>query len=217
MNRVVLEQPVRGLAHALSPESGERRAGDLDDATQLGPLHYALRALAQNRIALRMRDDCSDAAIAKLGETVRGLLRDAVIVQLHQHVMSSFDGVARGIGEHGLQVVIRKMKIAAETDLDGIADEALQVINERLEINAVVVIAIVGVWRGNLVRNTVGRGHAAHGDGGLPGFRSVVYFRKNVRMNVDHDCWNTMRAELACIDLSRFAGKEKVVDGSLHV
>jgi hypothetical protein len=37
------------------------------------------------------------------------------------------------------------------------------------------------------VRDAVGGSHAAHGDGSLPGLGSVVYFRKNVGMNVDHD------------------------------
>jgi hypothetical protein len=40
---------------------------------------------------------------------------------------------------------------------------------------------------GDLVSDAVGSGHAAHGDGGFPGLGAVVYFRKNVGMNVDHD------------------------------
>jgi hypothetical protein len=47
------------------------------------------------------------------------------------------------------------------------------------------------VRRGDLVGDAVGGGHSAHGDGGLPGFGAVIYFRKNVRMNVDHDYANT--------------------------
>jgi hypothetical protein len=52
--------------------------------------------------------------------------------------------------------------------------------DEALKIIAVVVIAIVGMRRGDLMGDAVCRSHAAHRDGGLPGLRSVVYFRKNV-------------------------------------
>jgi len=45
-----------------------------------------------------------------------------------------------------------------------------------------------------LMGDAVGGGHAAHGDGGLPRLGSVVYFRKNVRVNVDHDCEKPKRA-----------------------
>jgi hypothetical protein len=41
--------------------------------------------------------------------------------------------------------------------------------------------------RGDLVSDAVGGGHSAHGDGGFPRLGAVVYFRKNVRVNVDHD------------------------------
>jgi hypothetical protein len=37
------------------------------------------------------------------------------------------------------------------------------------------------------MRDAIGGSHAAHGDGNIPRLRSVVYFRKNVGMNVDHD------------------------------
>jgi hypothetical protein len=52
--------------------------------------------------------------------------------------------------------------------------------DESLKIRAIIVIAVVGVRGGDLVSDAVGRSHAAHGDGGFPGLRSVVYFRKNM-------------------------------------
>jgi hypothetical protein len=60
-------------------------------------------------------------------------------------------------------------------------------VDQSLKISSVVVVAVVGVRRGDLVRDAVGGGHAAHGDGGFPGLRAVVYFRKNVGVNVNHD------------------------------
>jgi hypothetical protein len=40
--------------------------------------------------------------------------------------------------------------------------------------------------RRHLVRNAVGRCRLAHGDAYVPRLGTVVYFGKDVRMNVDH-------------------------------
>ena len=184
---VVLEQPSGGASHAISPESGERGAGHLDHATLLRPLQHKLWTLAQNWVALGMGDYGGDAAVAELRKTIRSLLGHAVITQLDQHVLRCVDGVAGGIGEDILHIVVGEMEVAAQTELQRIAYLLLQLGNQGLKIVAVVVVAIVGVWSGNLVRDAVGGGHAAHGDGGFPGLGAVVYFRKNMGMNVDHD------------------------------
>ncbi len=198
---IVFEQPVGGAAHSFAPESSERGAGHLDDAALFGPFHHALRTLAQNRIAFGMRDDGGDSAIAQLGKTFCDLLRHAVVAQFNQHVVRAFDGVARGVGEQVLQVVVGKMEVAAQGERERIAYESLEVRDEALKIRAVIVIAIVGVGRGNLMSDAIGGGHAAHGDGDFPGLRSVVHFRKNVRVNVDHDCRNTSNLLRLCLDL----------------
>ena len=58
--------------------------------------------------------------------------------------------------------------------------------DQPLQIFAIVVIAVIGVGSGDHVRDAVGRRDAAHGDRDVPRFRAVIYFRKNVRMNIDH-------------------------------
>jgi hypothetical protein len=55
-------------------------------------------------------------------------------------------------------------------------------------------VAVVGMRRGDLVRDAVGGGHAAHRDGGFPRLRSVIYFRKNVGMNVYHGLYEPKRS-----------------------
>jgi hypothetical protein len=47
-------------------------------------------------------------------------------------------------------------------------------------------VAVVGVGRGDLMGDAIGGGHLAHGDGHVPGLGAVVYFRKNVGVNVEH-------------------------------
>src|SRR5579864_7219992 len=99
---------------AFAPEAGQRRARDLNDAALLGPLDYSLQTLAQNRVALGMRDDGRDSSVAQLSKGIRGLLRDAVIAELDQQVARAFDDVAVGMGVRVLQVVVGKMEVATE-------------------------------------------------------------------------------------------------------
>jgi hypothetical protein len=113
---IMFEQPLRGAAHAFTPESGERRSRHLNHAPLLSPLHHPLRSLAQNRIAFGMRDHRSDAAVAQLRKTVCNLLRNAVVAQFDQHVVRAFDGIACGIGQHILQIVVGEMEVAAQAE-----------------------------------------------------------------------------------------------------
>jgi len=78
------------------------------------------------------------------------------------------------------------VKVAAQRDLRRVPHQLLQMGNESLHIFAIVVIPVVGVGAGDHVRDAVSSRRPAHGDADVPGFRSVIYLRKNVRMNVDH-------------------------------
>src|SRR5579862_7518490 len=200
-----------GAARALPPKSANGGAGHLNDASLLGPLDYALQVFAKNRITLGVGEHGSHTTIAKLCEAIGSLRRHAVIIQLDQHVTRLPDGITSGIGKNRLQVVVGKMEIAAQDQPQLRTDERLQMIDQRLQISAVVVIAIVSVRRSNLMRDAIGGGHAAHGDRSLPRLGAVVYFRKNVRVNIDHDLSGTQSAAGCCVccDLSRFAGKEE--------
>ena len=41
------------------------------------------------------------------------------------------------------------------------------------------------------LRQRLGGGHAAHFDGNVPRLGTVIYVRKNMRMDIDHDKRNT--------------------------
>jgi hypothetical protein len=60
---------------------------------------------------------------------------------------------------------------------------------QSLQIRAIVMVTIIGVGRGNHVSNAIRRCCAAHGDGNIPRFWPVVYFWKDVGMDVDHEYW----------------------------
>ena len=72
-----------------------------------------------------------------------------------------------------------------------------------MQVWSVVVIAVVRMRSRDLVRDAVRRGRLAHRDGNVPRLGTVVYFRKNVRMNIDHSyLWKRTK-----FDLNRSAGK----------
>src|ERR1700722_11166011 len=121
-------------ANSFTPKASKGRARHLDHAALLSPLHYPLRTLAQNRIAFGMRDHRSDAAVAKLGKTVRSLLRHTVIAQLHQHVVRAFNGIPLRIGQHSLQIVVREVEVATQAERKCISHELLQVGEQSLKI-----------------------------------------------------------------------------------
>ena len=152
-----------------------------------------------------------DPTIPQLEKRIRRLLRHAVVAELHQQVARAIDDVTGGIGQSVLDVVVGKVKVAAQAEFRRIADELLQMGDESLQILAIIVIAVVGMRRGDHVSDAVRRRRAAHGDRDVPRFRAVIYFRKDVRMNVDHDCRNTstpLRVALPS-NLNRFAGKDQ--------
>src|ERR1700728_514183 len=161
---LVFEQPERGAAWGFAPESSQRGARNLNYAALLGPLHESLWALAQNWIALGVGDDRRHSTLCQLKRGVRSLQRNTVVAELNQQVARTFDDVTLGMRQRVLQIVVRKVKVAAQAELRQVADELLQMGDKSPQIFAIVVIAVVGVGRGNHVCDAVGRRGAAHGD-----------------------------------------------------
>lgn len=214
MHSLTFEQPLRGTASALTPETGEGRAGDLNDAPLLGEFDDAFKIFAQNRITLGMRNNRRQPVIAQFEQRIGGRLRNAVIAELNQHVARVPDGVASGMRHRVLDVLIRKMKVAAEQKLWLIPDFLLQFVQQVLEMFAIIRIAVVGVRRGDHVGDAIGRGSFADFDRNVPRFGPVIYVRQNVRMNIDHFVRKSRRESGSALfkltlDLNRFARKEK--------
>ena len=112
MHGLTFEQPLGRAAGGLAPETGECRAGHLNDASLLGPLDHALQIFTQNRIAFGMRDDNRDSVIAEFVKGIGRILRDAVVAEFHEQVVSVADDVPRRIGVCVLQILVREMKVA---------------------------------------------------------------------------------------------------------
>ncbi len=121
MHGVSFQQPLGGASNFLSPTPGHCRGGDLHDATLIHPLQNPLLRLLQNGIALGMSDHRNDADVRHLGEVVVDLRGDAVVAQLHQQVVGIFDGEASWRNQNFPQVIVRKMKIAAQDQLWSLA------------------------------------------------------------------------------------------------
>ena len=86
---------------------------------------------------------------------------------------------------------------------------SVQIRQEPLQVIAIVMVTVVGVGRGNHVRDAVGGGHAAHGGANVPGFGTVMYFGKNAN-EYHHNMRNTLAFRGYAPELiNRCAGKEK--------
>ena len=114
VHRVSFEQPLGDARSFLSPASSHRRSGHLHRATLIHPLQDSSLRLLQNRIALGMSDHGRDANVGHPGEAFVDLCRNAVVAQFDQQVVAVFDGVAFRRNQDFLQVVVRKMEIAAQ-------------------------------------------------------------------------------------------------------
>jgi hypothetical protein len=82
------------------------------------------------------------------------------------------------------------MKVAAQAEMRRrnifFSNLLSQLIEEPRKIGAIVGVTIIGVRRGDGVRDAIRRSHAAHFDGYLPGFGAIVNFWQNVAVDVDH-------------------------------
>src|SRR5579863_4285681 len=114
MHGLMFEKPKRGATTALAPESGQCRTSHLNNTSLLSPFHHSAQVFAQYRIALRMSDDRRDTDVAELEHCVGRMLRNPVVAEFHQQITRSFDHVTRGIGESVLNVLVGKVKVAAE-------------------------------------------------------------------------------------------------------
>lgn len=79
------------------------------------------------------------------------------------------------------------MKITAEAKVGFIADAPLQLRQQSQEIFAIVKITVVRVRRCHHVLNAVIDRDAAHRLGNIPGLGTIVHFRQDVAVNIDHE------------------------------
>jgi len=184
-----VEEPAGDDLGAFAPEAGERRGRDLHQAALLGPFQDALWCLLEDGIALGMGEDGGQSAISEAGETFRKPCRDTEVAEFNQQVVSPADRVGVRVLEHAFQILEGKMKVASQSQLQwGFGSDFLLEVSEKAgKIGAIVGVAIIGVWGGDGMGDAVRRGHAAHFDGYVPGFRAVIDFGQKMAVDVDHD------------------------------
>lgn len=181
----MLQKPCGGPLHALTPETCQGIRCDLHRAPQLHELDHALRSHSQDGIALRVSEDRGYAAFAQFKETVANLRRNTEVAQLNQEVAAA-DGVAVRIGKNELQMIVRKMEVAAQAQLGEFAHQFLQSSQAPSQASMIVMVTFIEVRRGDHVSDAVGRRHPAHFHGRVPRLGSVVYLGQNVAVGVDH-------------------------------
>ncbi len=90
------------------------------------------------------------------------------------------------LSQQALQVVVGKMKVAAQAELWRGPHQPLQALDTTRQVLVIVVVAVVGVRRSHQVGDPVGRRHPAHLDRHVPGFRPVIDLGQDMAVNVDH-------------------------------
>ena len=136
-----------------------------------------------------MGQDGREVAISQANKTVRKLGRNTEITKFNQQIICLTDRVGMRLLEDALQILERKMKIAAQSQFQIQRRTNLlpQLIEQPGEVGAIIGVTIVGVRGGDRVSNAVRRGHAAHFDGYIPGFGAVVNLGQKVAVDVDHE------------------------------
>lgn len=133
-----------------------------------------------------MSDDGNDVQFSHLFEPAIDLLRDAEIAELDQQVAALSDAIPGGINQCALHVFEREMKVATQAEARRIAYTLLQFLQHLRKICAIIKMTMVGVWGGRDVLNSIVGCHAAHGFSHLPVFGTIIYFRQDMTVNVDH-------------------------------
>src|ERR1039457_6462269 len=103
-----------------------------------------------------MGEDWSQAAISQAGETFGELSRYAVVTKFHQQIIGVANGVRVRMFENAFQILERKMKVAAQTELQ--RQRGIQFLpqlpQKARQIRAIVSVAIIGVRRRHGVSNS---------------------------------------------------------------
>src|SRR5208283_5678776 len=135
-----------------------------------------------------MSQNWRQAAISQSEEAFFKPRRNAVVAEFNQQIVGFSDGVGVRLFEHALQVLERKMKVAAKSQLQGQLSTDLlpQPVEKVGKIGSIVKVTIVGVWRGHRMCNAVRRRHSAHFNRDIPRLGPVVDFREKMAMNVNH-------------------------------
>jgi len=115
VHRGAVEQPAAEGFGPFSPEAGERRGGDLNQTALVRPLQDALRRLLQDRVPFWMSDDRYQSAISQAKEAVLEPSGDTEVAEFNQQIVGFAYGVGMWLFEDALQILKRKMKIAAQT------------------------------------------------------------------------------------------------------
>jgi len=133
-----------------------------------------------------MRDDYRHSTLPQFAEGLGHLLGDAVIAELHEKITGVVDDVSLRVGKGVLHVLIGQVEVAPQTDFRSISRKLLQVFDQSCQVFAVVMIAVIGVRRGDHVGNAVGGSCSTHLHAYVPGFRAIVDFGQDMGVDIDH-------------------------------
>ena len=186
VNRVALKKPLCHSLRTTSPVARKRTGRNLDQAAVVDEIQHRVGSIQQYRVALGMGHDRHYAAADKAKDALPDRGHKTEVVELDQQVIRVCDGIAPWMEKGILDVVIGKVKVATQAELQGIAAGSPQPLQHGFVAWSVVTVLVIRVWSGHNIANTVLHSHPAHLGRQLPGSGAIVDQRQDVAVKINH-------------------------------
>lgn len=183
------EQGVRHFAGGFAEVAEDGAGGNLHEHAFAKPGGEACVVALQGGIALRVGEDEAEAGEAKLIKNLFKAGGESMVRELDEEIVSSVERIFAGMGDGVLDVVVAEVEITAggEGERDGFVDEGgTECGNFLVDERRREVVTAAGVRGTDDVGDSIGEGHAGHGDGGFEVRGAIVKAREQVMMDVDH-------------------------------
>lgn len=187
MDRLTVEEGAGAATGLFAPESGERVGGYLDEAASFDPLGKTLKIFLQVGVALGVGNHRGDSHFQQAKQGRGDLLGNGVIAELDEEIAGVADGVAVGVGEGVLEVVVGEVEIASQSEMGRVAGQLAKPLETGGQFFPMIGVLVIGVGGGDDVLNAVLSGQPAHFQGHVPGGGAVIHFGDDVTVNVNHD------------------------------
>src|ERR1019366_5410798 len=147
VNSVALKKPLCQSLRTTSPLAGKRTARNLDQAAIVDEIQHRVRSIQQNRVALGMGHDWHYAAADNAKDAFPDRRHKTEVVELDQQVIRVCDGIPQWMEDCVFDVVIGKVKVAPEAELQGIPAGSLQLLQHGLVARPIVSVLLIRVGR----------------------------------------------------------------------
>jgi len=172
-----VEPPLRKLARMGAEPTRVRLRRDLHQASNRNPFRKQIRFTLEEGVPFRVCNDRLEPGDLDVVIHAAEVVRNKLVREFHQQVRSLIDGEIFGILRADLDVVVGKMKVAAQQEFGSLANFFLE-LGTQLPVEVrVEFVAVIAVRRRHQMRYTILCRDSAHRDCHLKGPGAIVYTR----------------------------------------